>query len=274
MDIVLIGLRGLSLASVLAAFGCSVFAFVIGPDTIRLRRFSLLAALGLTLIWLICASAAMANAEDLAQALAALPIVTLDTQFGRLGLARLAALLVAIALDRQGPSTTLFATALALALQPAMGHAGATGGTQGNALLISETIHLLAAGAWLGGLLPLLIHLSRLPPTAASRLSRAFFPLGLSCVLLLAGTGFLQAIILVDNFSALTASDYGQMITVKLVLFAMLLLLAIANRFIFTDRLQTGRFLLLGSVALETGLGLAVILAASRLASLPPVRGL
>ena len=45
----------------------------------------------------------------------------------------------------------------ALAMQGGMGHAGATGGTVGVVLLVSEALHLLAAGAWLGGLLPLFV---------------------------------------------------------------------------------------------------------------------
>ena len=51
---------------------------------------------------------------------------------------------------------------MALALQPMLGHAGALGGSLGTTLIISEILHLLAAGAWLGSLLPLFITIGTL----------------------------------------------------------------------------------------------------------------
>ncbi len=40
---------------------------------------------------------------------------------------------------------------------------GAIGGASGAQLIASEALHLLAAGAWLGGLLPLFLAVGRLP---------------------------------------------------------------------------------------------------------------
>jgi putative copper resistance protein D len=157
-------------------------------------------------------------------------------------------------------------------LQAGTGHAAATGGTEGVALIISESLHLLAAGAWLGGLFPLLIGLWHLSSDASARLSHRFSPLGFGCVLVLAGTGMFQANALVDRRAAIFDTPYGHMILIKLALFAILLLLAVLNRFTLTARLPDSRGWLLASVAIETGFGVAIILAAARLASLAPIR--
>ena len=73
---------------------------------------------------------------------------------------RFALLLVAVSL-RDGRGWRLVAALLlagaALAMQGGIGHAGATGGVTGASLLASEALHLLTAGAWLGGLLPSLV---------------------------------------------------------------------------------------------------------------------
>ncbi len=77
-----------------------------------------------------------------------------DTRFGlvstvRLGLAMLLAVLLL------WPATRLLqivAGAGLIGLIALVGHAGATPGTAGDIHLASDIVHLLAAGAWLGGL--------------------------------------------------------------------------------------------------------------------------
>jgi putative copper export protein len=269
MDEALPWLRGLALAATLSAFGSSLFTQIFGFSTRQWRRASLWSALGLTLIWLLQASATMAGAENLADFVAAVPIVSLDTQFGHVVLARLACL--AMALLTQG-WFGLITAAAAAALLAFAGHAAATGGALGGALIASEVVHMLAAGAWLGGLAPLVLALSRAAPSAQAALGRAFTPLGFVCVVALIGTGLFQAGILTDDFSVLFTSDYGRMLLVKLSLFTVLLSLAFTNRWWLVPRLPQSNRVLQMSVVVETCLGLAVVLAASRLASLAPTR--
>jgi putative copper resistance protein D len=269
MDALLPWLRGLALAAVLSAFGCSLFAQIFGFNTRVLRRVCLWSALGLTFAWLLQASATMAGADTLGDFFAAVPIVSFDTQFGHVVLARLAFLAVAVL--TQG-WFGLGTTAVAAASQAFAGHAAATGGALGAALMASEVVHMLAAGAWLGGLAPLVIALFTAAPSVQTRLCRAFSPLGYVCVGALVGTGLFQAAILTNDFAALLTSAYGEMLLVKLGLFAMLLILAVANRWWLVPFLPgAGRWLRM-SVALETCLGLAVVLAASQLGSLAPTR--
>ena len=51
-----------------------------------------------------------------------------------------------------------------------------------NLLVASDCVHLLAAGAWLGGLLPLLLVVRGTPPLVGALAARWFSPLGKACV--------------------------------------------------------------------------------------------
>ena len=117
----------------------------------------------------------------------------------------------------------------ALVLQAGHSHALAMGGSP--ALLASSTLHILAAGLWLGGLPALLAvvwprdqRLSR--RTAAERFSW----LGIACMAALLATASFQAWVLVASLPGLVGTAYGWMVGVKAALFAGLLGLAARNR--------------------------------------------
>ncbi len=281
--------RGLSLAAVLSGFGACLFRQIVLPGALaregevvardlgrsldRLIMASLGLAVGLGVVWLWLQTETIAGVAGWSDIWAALPTVALHTQFGHIVLTRLALLVVALGVSRGWPWLTTILSAAAVLLQAGLGHAAAMEGAQGAGLMASEALHLLAAGAWLGGLAPLAIVLRRVSPTGAGAASHGFTPLGLACVALLAGTGLLQAWELIGGLGGLAGTPYGLMALAKLALFAVLLGLATVNRFVFTDRLKSARparAMLIGSVAVETGLGLMVVLAAGRLASLAP----
>jgi putative copper export protein len=124
---------------------------------LRLARFSAVFALIIGIAWLATETTVIAGADGVKMTLHAVPVVALRTQFGEWLLLRLALILVALLIFRSGYVSAVIGTLLAaaaLAVQPMLGHAGAIDGSVGATLIISEIIHLLAAGAWLGGLLP------------------------------------------------------------------------------------------------------------------------
>ena len=288
--IALAALRGAHVAALLSLFGTLVFSALVAPAglaaapevgpavRIRLTRFSLfsaLAAFGLGVAWLVSQAAVIASAETLRETLSALPIVATDTQFGRLVLVRLGLLLAVLPLlwaPRLGLVAAILLAGGALGLQPALGHAGASGSA---GLVASEALHLLAAGAWLGGLLPLLVCLPILPPRAAAAACERFTPVGLTAVFIIAVTGMAQGGELIGSVPALVGTAYGQVASLKIVLFVLLLGLAALNRLALTDRLTgtdpgTARRHLRLSVAFETAIGAAVVFAAGFLGSLAP----
>lgn len=153
-------LRGAHLISLVSLFGTLVSLATVAPAAlagrlVRLARWSAALALSTGLAWLMVQTALIAETNSVVDTLHALPIVALHTQFGRFMLVRFALLTTALPLigaRRPGLLIAIALTGTALGLQAAMGHAGAIGGSAGAALLGSELMHLLAAGAWLGEL--------------------------------------------------------------------------------------------------------------------------
>jgi putative copper export protein/mono/diheme cytochrome c family protein len=294
LDIVVALLRGMHVAGLVSLFGTLVFLTVVAPSAmaeatidapplrrrlLRIARISTACALIIGIAWLVVESAVIADANSVAMTLRTVPVVALQTQFGRWLLFRCAVLLVLLPILRPGRAwivmiATLLA-AIALAVQPMLGHAGALGGSVGTVLITSEVLHLLAAGAWLGGLLPLFIAIGMLPHGAAATACRHFTPIGLSAVLVLAGTAVVQVAELMGGLPGLFGTSYGRVALVKLGLFVALLALAAINRLVLTERLagptpDTARRAMRISAAIEAVLGTLVVLTAAFLASQTP----
>lgn len=284
--------RALHLAAMLSLLGTAGFIAWILPAAAtvsdllqrRLRRLwwiSGLVAVLAGVVWFALQSAAIAGADSLSDLLDAIPVVAEHTRYGNVVMVRLGLLLVATivalalgAAPRVAAYLTIVLTAVALGLQGLIGHAGAMEGAEGYGLVFSEFLHLTAAGIWLGALLPLGFSLAGLPPALAAPVCERFSPIGLACVLVLGGTGFVQGLELIGSLPALFGTAYGHFAMLKITLFLVALVLAALNRLWLTDRLAAGtanaRGHLLASVGLETCVGLAIVSAAAFMASSPP----
>ena len=286
-------LRGAHMAALVSLFGTLVFLTLVAPAAmaetakdaprlrrrlLRLARISAALALIVGIAWIAVESAVIAGAGSVVMTLQALPVVALRTQFGQWLLVRAVLLLAVMPLLkpwRAGNAVAAVLAAMALALQPMLGHAGALGGSLGTTLIISEVLHLLAAGAWLGSLIPLFITIATLPHNAAATACRSFTPVGLSAVLVLGGTATVQVTEFMGGVPGLFGTGYGHIALVKLGLFAVLLTLAAINRLALTDRLagtapDAARRHMRVSVATEAVLGTLVVFTAGFLASHAP----
>jgi putative copper export protein/mono/diheme cytochrome c family protein len=279
-------LRGLHLAATLSLLGTVGFlAFTLPaasevPDALRRRLTRLWRASGLIAVlagvgWFVIQSAVIAGADSLSDLLDAVPVVALHTRYGNVLLVRLGLLAVAsLAPGRAWIYVTLVLAIGAVGLQGLIGHAGATAGILGDGLVASEALHLTAAGVWLGALLPLCLCLRTLAPVQAAAVCERFSPIGLGCVLVLAGSGFAQGLALIGSLPALFGTAYGHFALAKIALFLVALVLAAVNRLWLTDRVAArvpgARRLLLVSVSVETLVGLAIVAAAAFMASSPP----
>ena len=285
--------RGLSVAALFSVFGALLFRTVLVPPVLTrmsagetaafmrgwrlLIRISLAAALLATAGWLVLEAGYIADARGLFSTLRKTPTVLMDTDFGHiLGLRLVALVLTALAMNR-GRGGARIATGLAaVATMLQAGHSHAASMSDGPSLpLLSDIVHLLAAGAWLGGLLPLLLLIAAASPEAGALASRRFSPLGMTCVLLLAITAAFQFWVLIGGLPGLIGTGYGLVALLKMALFAVLIGLAASNRFRLTPALATGsgvvaKRALCRSIAIETGIGLLVVLAAGFLTNLPP----
>jgi putative copper resistance protein D len=98
-------------------------------------------------------------------------------------------------------------------------------------LLLSQTLRLLAAGAWLGGLLPLLIVVREAPLALAGSTTRGFSTFTAISFAVLTATALFQGVLLSGGLEGLTGTPYGTRLLLKAALFALLILLAAVNRF-------------------------------------------
>jgi putative copper export protein len=294
-NLLLLLARGTFVAALFSAFGASLFIRVVAPQgltlvgagdaasierrSLRLVRVSLAAALVALLGWLVLETSDMSDATNVTDVAAAIPAVVLETSFGRDVTAQALSVLAALLLLAAWPQRWRFASVglAGLALVVQAGHSHAFAMEHGPSLLLyAEGLHLLAGGAWLGGLLPLLILVRDAPPKQAAEVLRRFSKLATLCVVAIAGTAGLQGWVLGGGVAGLTGTAYGFVLLLKAALFAALLGLAAVNRFRLTpamERLdaQPARRTLLRAIAAETVLGLTVVLTAGVLSGLEPV---
>jgi putative copper resistance protein D len=126
--------------------------------------------------------------------------------------------------------------------------------------------------AWLGALAGLLALAWRRDGGSAPALE-AFSGVGAGIVAALVASGLVN--LLADSglkpVSALTAGPWGWLLAAKLALFAAMLGLAAANRYWLTPRLKAGGGKAIrASLALESALGLAVLILVAVLGRLAP----
>ncbi|MFE9562698.1 copper resistance CopC/CopD family protein [Streptomyces sp. NPDC006487] len=104
-----------------------------------------------------------------------------------------------------------------------------------------DILHLLAVAAWLGGLTALLVALHKVPGIERTAIRR-FSTVAFTSVLVLAGTGTYQAWRQVGSWSALTGTDYGRLLLIKIGLVAVVVAIAYTSRK-WTSRLAEERTL-------------------------------
>ncbi len=221
----------------------------------QIRR---LACIGLAIgvisgaIWLVLLTASLSN-ESFREMLVsgALRDVLALTQFGAMAQIRLAlAILLAISLAFDG---SRWGRWFALVAAPALtvsaawtGHAASTPHGLGYAHLVSDALHLSAASAWIGGLLPLVLVLHAIrqdrplawpPPELVT--VRRFSALGVASVAALMISGAINSWILVGSFRGLILTVYGRVLMLKIAVFAIMLAVAAVNRLCLTPELAS-----------------------------------
>ncbi len=241
----------------------------------RLAWGSLAVTIAAGLVWFVLGAADMAGAQDVADVWAAAPVVAGSTRFGTLLMGRAAAAAVAVVMLQMGMVRTAAVIGGASVVAEAwLDHGGAMTGRVGDVLLVSAIIHLASGGAWLGALPALRLGLKHLPIAEAAILARKFSPIGMVCVLGLAGSAAVQYFFLIGRPAALFDNAYGLVAAGKIALLLALLAFAAANRTRLTPALgagdETARRRLLRSVGAEVALGLLAVLAAGLLLQLTP----
>jgi putative copper resistance protein D len=240
---------------------------------------ALVSALALLLVQ----SAAMAGSPAAAIDPATVEAVLLETHFGRVWCWHLllAAILVLVCFSRHRSRPVVAILSLALLASLGwVGHAVIGEGSARIAHQINQIGHLLAAGLWLGGLAPLAWVLRRarrqagdLEISAARDALRKFSQMGYVAVTLITLTGAINTSFLVGSLAAMFDTSYGRLLAFKILLFLAMVVLAVINRLYLAPRFfrDPNALRALGrTVALEQGLGLAVLAIVGVLGVWPP----
>ena len=205
-----------------------------------------------------------------------------DTPYGSHWTVRellLAALLVAALRLRSQPRSRLARTAvapLAVALCATLaltGHAAAVRGDLSLATL-AMTVHLLAAAAWVGGLVSTVLvagPLLRRDVHGGRVVLRCFGNMAGVCVALIVITGLYSAGVQVASLDALARSVYGTALLGKTAMFAAAAGLGLINLVLL--RRGVGATRLRRTVCLEAVVALAVLIPAAVLTASAPARG-
>jgi copper resistance protein D len=261
----LVAIRAIHFASTAISAGALIFRAMVAEPALRstpeattiLRsQIRLIASIGLAIaaatgvVWFLLQAAAISGLPfGEAMTSDVLSAVLNETQFGLVSKVRLVlAVILAACLAYER-----FAQARWLALGSALcfiaaiawtGHAGSTPGEMGNLHLAADALHLIAAASWIGGLVPLALllaagrrHEGFAWAPLVRRATQSFSTLGIVSVGTLSATGVINAWILVGSIHALMVTGYGQLLLLKLVVFAIMLTFATINRFWLTPRL-------------------------------------
>ena len=261
----MIVVRAIHLAATAVTAGALMFRAVVAEPALRSQReasaiveaqirrvawIGLAVAVVSGLTWVLLLTMSLSD-EGLGEAVmsGALRDVLNLTQFGRVSQIRLAlAIVLAICLvfDRSALCRWLgLGTVVGLIASIAWtGHAASTPHTLGYVHLAADVLHLFAAAAWIGGLVPLVLLLAvagRMPAKPRALLTQdaasRFSTLGILSVATLIVSGLINAWILVGSFAGLVVGIYGWILMLKLIVFAMMVMLATVNRFRLTPQL-------------------------------------
>jgi putative copper resistance protein D len=223
---------------------------IVRAQTLRLAWICLGVSVASGVIWLLSVAASMSglSVEESMSSDVLLTVVN-ETQFGLVSQIRFVMMVMmagCLAYDRFFPARGL-GVGLSVGLIAAIawtGHAGSTTGETGVLHLAADTLHMVAAAIWIGGLVSLVLLLSaaRRDRTDAGMsfardATRNFSTMGMVIVVVVFATGVLNAWILVGSLHALIATGYGQLLMLKMALFAVMLSFAAVNRIWLTPRL-------------------------------------
>jgi putative copper resistance protein D len=271
-------------AALALLFGASIFPTYAGPfesNSPSAGSAPITAALIAVVsgaAWFALTTANMAGSLSAAWDGASLLTVVTETSFGGLWLGRMAALLlVAILLRFQNKTARVVTIALSAGALTSLAWTGHANGTAGEPRLVhrlTDVLHLLAAGLWIGAL-PMLAQRLQASRAAAFEAVFRFSRVAVPTVALLLATGVANTFLIFAGPQDLVGTTYGRWLCVKLAFVAAMVGLAVINRQRLTPSLQGGSIVaqkqLRRNALIELALGLCVLAVVAVLGALSPV---
>jgi len=281
MATLLVLCRFLHFIVVLLMFGACVFRpwlLDAGPQPVLDRQLSRITqglawlALVSGVVWLLLISASMAGVGLGELEWSTVQLVLGKTFFGQVWTWHLMlSLLLVLALMTPWKALRLPLCALLLATLAPVGHGAMLNGLAGQLLILNQVVHLVCVGAWLGGLLVLVLILRQAERYPLEPILLRFSGVGYALVAGLLVSGLINIRVLTGQFWPTPLfSGFALILLIKVLLVVGMLGLALLNRLRIKNceqRLGT----LKASVMLEWLLGVSAVAAVSLLGTLPPM---
>ena len=241
----------------------------------KVSRWLAMMALVTGVSWLLLITVSMAGSWDAAFDPSTLRLVLGNTFFGQVWRWHLLlnALLVALLMShlRANLPLRIGLASLLLATLAPVGHGAMLDGLNGQLLILNQIIHLTCVGAWLGGLMVLVMILRQPAEHSIKATLQRFSGIGYVLVAGLVMTGLINVRVLTGQFwPTPLLSGFALILLIKVVLVAAMLGLALFNRLRIKhceQRLPT----LKTSVIMEWFLGIGAVAAVSLLGTMPPM---
>jgi putative copper resistance protein D len=292
MPTALVICRLLHFAATMLLFGAGAFLWALVPTELaravigRVRRMiavAIVVAAITTMAWIGLEAAQMGDGWIDGVNPGVLADVLFDTTFGRVWQWRLGLALIlvgALAIRRHDRwAFVVPVSALLLASLGLTGHAIIQSGHVGALHRVNDALHLLATGAWLGGLLPFVLCLGQFHrPQLRSEVGitlRRFSSVGHFIVALVVLTGVINTALTVGAWPIDLSSPYQTMLAIKIAIVAAMIAMALFNSYVLAPRMtnETGlalQALKIDSIA-EVALGTTVLALVSAFGILAPV---
>lgn len=274
--------------ALMLAFGGSVFAWVCAPEPLRpalsrtlrpLVRTAALVASLMGVLWLMLATASIADDRTAAWDADAIFSVLTETAFGRawaVHLLLVVAFLAAAFWPRIGWAPLALLSALALASLALVGHAAMQAGPMGLAHRANDALHLISGGGWVGGLPPFVLSLNAyrqaaLRKDALTAMMRFSF-YGHFAVAAVVATGVAN-IAMTGGLPLPPSTPYRILLDIKIAIVALMIALALVNRYALARKIATRPEAFAGMRTLtlaNAGLGALIVALVSVFGSLDP----
>jgi len=245
------------LLAAMTVFGASVYLRLYAPAGLRralspkvkpLAIAASMIVLATACLWLSLEAASMVEDWDAAVDPGSIAAVLIDTAFGRawmLHLAVAAALAgAAVLAPRDGWTAIAILSGLVLASLGLVGHAAMQTGVEGAVHRANHAVHLLAAAAWIGGLLPFVLCLDAYARDTLRRdvvtAMMRFSYWGHVVVAVIVATGIVNIALTSGRAPLPPTTPYRALLDVKIVLVAAMIGLAVVNRYVLVPRLKGG----------------------------------
>jgi copper resistance protein D len=278
------------LLAAMLTFGASAYLWLYAPKRLALalspsvRRLALVASVVVLftgILWLALESASMADDWSAAFSFGVIGAVLTDTAFCHAWAAHLVLVAALVAVVAFGPHARWPATTLAsgvlLASLGLVGHAAMQTGAEGALHRANHAAHLMAAGAWIGGLIPFLMCLGAYRADDlrqdAVRAMWNFSFWGQFVVAAIVLTGAMNVALTSGRPPIPPTTPYRALLDVKIVVVAIMISLALFNRFGLAPQLKPGAkapAILSGTSTAEIALGSVVVALVSLFALLDP----